>query len=84
MQKLKKEFGRGYLLGFTAVAATFVLTVIALWLHPNQYQFVLGFWTEFLKWFVVPLVGAKELGKIGTSFANRHKEGTKKPKLEGE
>lgn len=84
MQKLKQVFGRGYLLGYLTVTATFVLTVIALWQHPNQYQFVLGFWTEFLKYFVVPLVMAKGVEKIGTAFANRRNGRTLKPKEEGE
>lgn len=87
MQKLKKEFGRAYLLGYLTVTATFVLTVIALWQHPNQYQFVLAFWTEFIKYFVVPLVGAKALEKIGTAFANRRnniKATSPETKTEGE
>lgn len=84
MQKLKEQFGRGYLLGYVTVTATFVLTVIALWQHPNQYQFVMGFWTDFIMYFVVPLVGAKEIGKIGTAFANRNKATTVKPKGEVE
>jgi len=84
MRKLKEQFGRGYLLGYVTVTATFVLTVIALWQHPNQYQFVMGFWTDFIMYFVVPLVGAKEIGKIGTAFANRNKATAEKPKVEGE
>lgn len=84
MQKLKKEFGRAYLLGYMTVTATFVLTLFALWQHPNQYQFVLDFWTKFVTIFVVPLVGAKALEKIGVAFANRNKATTEKPKEEVE
>lgn len=84
MKKLKEHFGRGYLLGYLAVTTTFLLAVVALWQHPNQYQFILSFWTDFLMYFVVPLVGAKEVGKIGTAFAGRRNGRALKAKPEGE
>lgn len=84
MRKLRESLGRAYMLGYVTVTGTFVLTVIALWQHPNQYQFVLAFWTEFIKYFVVPLVMAKAVEKVGTAFANRRNGRTLKPKEEGE
>jgi hypothetical protein len=84
MKKLRKDLGRAYLLGYLTILSTLALTMFVLWQHPNQYQFILSFWTEFLKWFVVPLIGVKGLEKIGTRFASRGKPTTTEPKPEGE
>jgi len=86
MKKIRESLGRGYMFGYFTLGATLVLTVVALLKHPNQYQFVLAFWTDFIMYFVVPLVGAKEIGKVGTAFANRKKvvvTDTAKPQKKG-
>ena len=67
--------GRGYLLAFAGVILTAILSAIVMIADPGQTRYVMGFWKEFLTWFVLPVIGAKEIGKIGVSIAN----GKKKP-----
>jgi len=59
------KLGRGYIVGIVVLIAFVVL--LALGKETTQF-------TEFVTYFILPLIGVKEVGKIGTSWANRQKQ----------
>ncbi|MFQ5453703.1 MAG: hypothetical protein ACE5D6_05905 [Candidatus Zixiibacteriota bacterium] len=78
-----QTLGRGYLLAFLAVIITALLSAIVLFKNPSTHAFILGYWKDFLMYFVVPIVVGKEIGKIGTTFGkgyiNKHNKDDTQP-----
>lgn len=60
-----EKIGRGYIMGIIVLIAFVILIA----LNKDTSQFL-----EFVTWFVLPLIGVKEAGKVGQSIANRNKK----------
>ena len=73
MTEVVTKLGRGYMLAYVGVALTAVLSIIVLFKDPSKVEYILGYWQEFLTWFVIPIVTAKELGKFGQSVFGKKK-----------
>ena len=56
--------GRGYTLTFFAVGLTAIMSIIVLLNRPGSEMQILGYWKDFLTYFVAPVIGGKILGKV--------------------
>ena len=63
--------GRGYLLAFSSVILTAVMSIIIITTVRGSEKWILEFWKEFIQWFVVPIVAAKEVGKMGQGLIGK-------------
>lgn len=72
---------RAYTLAFIAVGGFVVLTGIAMFKNPNQYQYILELFGDKMMWLLPLVIGSKEIGKsfgnLTSGYKAKHENGAK-------
>lgn len=74
---------RAYTFGYVLAGCFTLITGIALMLHPQNMQWIMGQYVEAMLYLAGVLLGTKALDKIGTRIAGAFAERKKAPPVEG-
>ena len=61
---------RAYTLAYVCIAGMVFLCAIVLWKNSNQWQYVLDWFGNVLKWMVPAVIAVKEVGKFAGKFGD--------------